>query len=204
MTFMALSYQHNSTRDLASRPRSGPRIAGVVFKEHSFTLSYVFLIIPVSEFPLSLFRLPFSTQPSDTGRRRSLSSGLAYLYLIPSPGFGPRETLCHVILDYSFSPSPLACHHHFKPLVTDPSSSLPLPLTPSPSTRDREHLSDAGSSPNPHQRCVDSPPVLQWAARKTKELHVECAQCVAPIFTGMRVPHAQSRGTISRRPGSQS
>ena len=76
-------------------PRSGPgpvpHIAGVAshcFQDIPFTLSYVFLIplsLRTSALPLSI---SLSTWSSDTGRRRSLYSLVAFLDFL-LPGLGP-------------------------------------------------------------------------------------------------------------------
>ena len=51
---LKLSTRHHARR-IANLPRMGPWIAGVVFKEHSSTLLYVFLTIPLSRNFLSHF-----------------------------------------------------------------------------------------------------------------------------------------------------
>ena len=72
----------------------------------------------------------FHSSPTDSGRRRSLCSLVAYLYLISSPGFGPRGILHHAIIEQSSLLLPLACHcPQAARYVRYESSSVPLPLS---------------------------------------------------------------------------
>ena len=102
---------------------------------------------------------------------------LSVLVSNPLAGFGPRETSVSCNPRLLFPPFPFACYLRLKPLVTpvtNPSSSPTHAFAFHSGLR--TPLSDFGSSPGSHQHCVDSLSVLQWAAKKTKELYVECAQ----------------------------
>ena len=88
---LGLSRQQR-TRHLASHPHSGTRIAGVVSKEHSSTLSYVFLTIPLFQNMCSPFLdCPFLLSIG-LGTTTLSFLTLSVLVFIPSPGFGPSET----------------------------------------------------------------------------------------------------------------
>ena len=88
----------------------------LLFSGHRFTVSYGFLIprsLRTSALPLSIF---LSTYSSDTGRRRSLYSLVAFFYF-PLPGLGQEDTVAPHPNKALFPSFPSMCRR-IKSLVT--------------------------------------------------------------------------------------